>query len=412
MEFLEYSKRVVFVRIWIENSHRVEKIIKSGSLFLFMQVLKANRTFHVEVKVNASYDVKMTTDVFASDNKILIDHITDKKVLFVVDSGIGKVAIAKIKNYITHHRIEANVMIVESGEKVKNGLACALKVIQEADKLGLDRKELMVLVGGGAVLDMAGFAASIIHRGMAHIRIPTTLLSQIDGGVGTKNSVNFFGQKNFIGAFFPAKIVIVDPLFLKTVDDRQIRSGMAEMVKVALIKDCKLFELIEEHYLDVLNRDDSATSHLREIMWRTIIAHLDQISIDPYERNFARPLDYGHEWGHRLETFTNYRLLHGEGVSLGIAIDTFISYQRGLISQADLKRTLQVLENINLPIYDSVLTLKNIWPGLESFRRHLGGELTISLLKNIGEKNDVHDIKQAEVQAAIDYLKERVQLIL
>lgn len=370
-----------------------------------MGILKENRNLHVDIRVNDSYDVQMTTDVFAIDNKILIELIGSKKVFFVVDRGIGKVALARIRNYTTYHKLQAGIIIVEGGEKVKIGLTYVLEVIQEMEKFGIDRKSLMILVGGGAVLDMAGFAASIFHRGVHYIRIPTTLLSQIDGGVGTKNGVNLLGQKNFVGAFFPPKKVIVDPLFLKNLDARQIKLGLAEAVKVALIKDKKLFELIEKYYLDILNKDYSATSQMREIMWRTILAHLSQISIDAYEQKLARPLDFGHEWGHRLEVITKYRLAHGEGVSLGMAVDTFISYQRGLIIQADLTRILRLLKNINLPIYDSVLTLDNLWPGLESFRRHLGGKLTISLLKDIGQKIDIHNIERAEVQAAIDYLR-------
>ncbi|MFA7677223.1 MAG: L-serine ammonia-lyase, iron-sulfur-dependent, subunit alpha, partial [Candidatus Omnitrophota bacterium] len=272
---------------------------------------------------------------------------------------------------------------------------------------GIDRKQVSVLVGGGAVLDMAGFAMSILHRGVRHIRIPSTLLAQIDAGIGTKNAVNFIGQKNFLGVFRTPKIVIVDSSLLSTLSVRQMVAGMAEAVKVSLIKNKVLFELIETNYQDVLRKDSLPESKMQEIMWLTIIAHLEQIHTDPYELELARPLDYGHEWGHRLEMVTNHRLNHGEAVGIGMAIDSYISYKRGYISEKELERILTVLEAIGLPIYDIGITVGAIWPGLESFRRHLGVELTISLLDGIGKKQDVHEINKIEVSSALGYLMNR-----
>ena len=275
----------------------------------------------------------MTMDVLNPDNTLLVSQLNGLKAFFVVDQGIGQEAIARIQAYMDHHRINGRIMQVEGGEDVKDGMTQVNRVIEEAEEFGLDRKQRMVIVGGGAVLDMAGFAASIFHRGVEHIRIPTTLLSQIDAGVGTKNAVNFLGQKNFIGVFKPPQSVLVDPSLLYTLDQRQMRSGMAEAVKVALIKDRELFEMIESKYGDVLGKDFTPASKAKEVMWRTIVAHLGQITTDPFESKLARPLDYGHEWAHRLEVVTNHRLLHGEAVAIGMAIDTFLSHKRGLITE-------------------------------------------------------------------------------
>ncbi len=346
----------------------------------------------------------MYSDVFGRDNTLLREQIGNKKAFFLVDDGIGADAISKLARYIEHYRINAYIKCIQGGEQVKDGLETVLETIDAMESFGIDRKEKVVLVGGGAVLDMGGFAASIAHRGIEHIRIPTTYLAQVDAGIGTKNAVNYLGQKNFIGVFQTPQIVIVDPLFLYTLDERQMRSGMAESVKVALMKDKKLFELVESNYQHVL---DKHLEHqpTREIMWGTIVAHLEQIHTDPYERQLARPLDFGHEWGHRLEIVTDHRLSHGEGVSIGMAIDSYISSKRGYISEDDFGRIIRLLKNIGLPTFDEAATLENIWPGLESFRRHLGGELTISLLGGIGNKRDVHEISKAEVEEALTYLK-------
>ncbi|MCX5667271.1 MAG: 3-dehydroquinate synthase [Candidatus Omnitrophica bacterium] len=386
----------------------VLSLLKDGEKSYPAKEKNPERAFKVGVRPDESFEVKLSIGVFDVSNGLLAGEIGGKKTFFVVDGGVGKALTGKIKAYTERYGINAHIMVVPGGEDMKAGMRHVYRVIREAEKFGIDRKEMMVLVGGGAVLDMAGFAASILHRGVEHIRIPSTLLAQDDAGVGTKNAVNYAGQKNFLGVFQPPKTVIIDPTILSTLDTRQMRSGMAEVVKVSLIKDRGLFEVVEGHYKDVLNNDLSAGSRMKDIIWGTIMAHLGQICTDPYETKLARPLDYGHEWGHRLEMVTDHRLNHGEAVAVGMAIDTHISYARGYISKNELERTLSLLEAIGLPIYDRSATVKNIWPGLESFRRHLGGELTISLLDGIGGKQDVHTILKSETERAISYLKARV----
>ena len=368
--------------------------------------------FRVEIMPDASYSVIMTPGVFDITNEILNQQIDRKKVFYVVDKGVGKGIVNKIRKYNAHYGIQAEIFEVGGGEEMKQSFEWVENVIGQAEEFGIDRQERMVLVGGGAVLDMAGFAASIMHRGVEHIRIPTTLLSQIDAGIGSKNGLNHFGQKNFLGVFYPPQIVLVDPLLLSTLDERQMCSGMAEAIKIGVIKDKGLFELIEKYFKDMLKKDFSDKSRMREIMWLTIKGHLKQIGVDPYEKKNARPLDFGHEWGHRLEVVSGYRLNHGEAVSVGMAIDSYISYERGFINLKEMERVLWLLEDIGLPIYDDVATLENLWPGLESFRRHLGGKLTISLIEGLGNKKDVYSISREEVISALNYLKKRREVHL
>jgi|GEM_PF-673097 len=377
---------------------------------------RAKREYKVEVKPDLNYQVIMTRDVFNPRNRLLIKEIGRRRVLFVIDQSIGRKKILEIRNYMKRHKIEGGFLTLPGGEPVKNEQAGRKNVdaiTGEAERLGLSRKDVFVLVGGGAVLDVAGYAASIFHRGIPYLRIPTTLLAQIDAGIGVKTGINYYGQKNFYGSFYPPQSVLVDPDLLMTLDTRQMRSGFSEAIKVSLMKDKPYFEFIEKHYLDLLNRDFSEASHAEEIMWRSIVDHLEQIRTDPFEKKLARPLDYGHEWGHRLEAVSNYQVTHGEGVAIGMAIDTHISYQRGLLSKnrleakQTLERILTLIENVGLPIYDRRATVENLWPGVESFRRHLGGKLTLSLLKEIGLKKDVHELRPQELRRALNYLKVR-----
>lgn len=371
------------------------------------------RQFHVDVQPDMGYDVSMARDVFKPGNSAIpeaLKAVGATRVLFVVDEGVGPRLLKKIEVFSKQVGIPASFLSMPGGEKAKDGehgLANVDKITRAAEDIHVSRKDAFVIVGGGALLDVAGYAASIFHRGVPYIRVPTTLLGQIDAGIGVKTGINYYNQKNFYGAFYPAKAVLIDPFLLNNLDERQMRSGMAEAVKVSLMKDAAYFELIEKYYQDLLDKKFFEGSQAEEIMWRSVTNHLEQIKTDPFERKLARPLDYGHEWGHRLEAVTHYGITHGEGVAIGMAIDTHISFQRGYISADDLERVLKLLENIGLPIYHEQATSENLWPGLESFRRHLGGKLTISLLGQIGVKKDVHRILKKELSAALEFLQKR-----
>jgi 3-dehydroquinate synthase len=362
--------------------------------------------YKIPIKPDASYTIRMQHNIF-SRPELLDIHCKGKRLFYIIDGGIGDNAIHVIEKHAKRHHAENNLLILKGGEQVKNDIMQLNTVLTRLDEAGLDRKDLVIITGGGAVLDLAGFVCSVFHRGIEHIRIPTTLLSQIDAGIGTKNGINFNGQKNFIGAFFPPKEVIIDPEYLKTLSTRELVAGIAEALKVALIKDKELFEAIEKHYDDIIElRIDDDSSELKRIMWDTIIAHLEQIKTDPYESEIARPLDFGHQWGHRIEILSDHALNHGEAVAIGMAIDSTISYHRGYISENDLKRILKTISNCKLPTYNKNLDAEDLYPGLEDFRKHLGGELTITLLESIGTLKDVHSLEKAELKKAIDYLSE------
>jgi 3-dehydroquinate synthase len=379
----------------------------------------------VEVRPDESYQVVMTRKIFHVGNKLLFDEIRGRKAFFVVDKGIGEDQIKALQNYVIARGIDAdlkkNFFFVKGGERVKNGLGFVQQTLKLAWRAGLDRKSVFVKVGGGAVNDMAGFAASIFHRGADQISIPTTLLAQDDAAIGVKNGVNFFGQKNFLGTFRSQQKVFVDPYFLRTADARMIASGLAEIIKVTLMKDAAGFEFVEKNlkslvHLPWIFKIDPGFTHrgsmehlsiAEEIIFLSIKNHLGQIKTDPKETKLARPLDYGHEWGHRLEMLTKNRLYHGEAVAIGMAIDSFISWKRGYINEAAFERILGVLRAAGLPIYDRAAKAPALWRGLEEFRQHLGGELTISLLKGIGEKQDVHELDRSELEEALRYLKAR-----
>jgi 3-dehydroquinate synthase len=295
---------------------------------------------------------------------------------------------------------------------VKNDPALVLHLLSRFDALGMDRHSFILVIGGGAVLDMACYAAAVAHRGLRVVRMPTTVLSQNDSGVGVKNGVNAFGKKNFLGTFAPPHAVVNDSRFLATLDRRDLLAGMAESVKVALIRDAAFFEWISDR-AEALSA--GAPPAVETLVRRTAELHLAHIAGggDPFETGSARPLDFGHWAAHKLESMTAHRLRHGEAVAIGIALDTLYSARVGLCDASLAERVLGAFSRIGLPTFDPALAARAdsgrliVMDGLTEFREHLGGDLTITLLAGPGRGVEAHAIDEARMAACITELRER-----
>ncbi len=335
----------------------------------------------IRYQSDLSYQVRMTRGIFSSENPLLGNQLADLSWVVVVDKSVGPEMMADIRKKLDDIRRQSGHAIVimeeDGGESIKNERAQDLIRRIHAQATGLQSPVGIVAIGGGALIDAVGFAAARYRRGVPLVRIPTTLLAQIDGSIGAKNAINRkLGDKdeyskNFDGVFATPKIVFVDPTLLRKLPKKIFVAGIAEAIKVALMTDPAYFELIEKHIGDLLKRKFTDHSYAEEIMWLSIVRHLEQIATDPFETKLARPLDFGHEWAHQLETVTRNRLSHGEAVAIGTAIDSHISLQKNLITPEEFARIMRVLRKAGLPIYDSAATVENLWPGLENFRKHL-----------------------------------------
>ena len=301
---------------------------------------------------------------------------------------------------------------VQGGEAVKNHWSRVEEILELVHRHHIDRHNYLVVVGGGALLDMVGLAAATAHRGIRLVRVPTTTLAQDDSGVGVKNGVNAFGKKNFIGTFAPPYAVINDFDLLATLPDRDKRAGYVEAVKVACIRDREFFERLERDAAALAAFEPEAMKHL---IRRSAELHLNHIANggDPFEMGSARPLDFGHWAAHKLEQMSGYRLRHGEAVAIGIALDVLYSVRQGLLAAPAAERILGLLERLGFTLFDPELRTVTasgqygVLEGLEEFREHLGGELTITLLNDIGRGVEVHAMDQDEVRRALDDLETR-----
>ena len=303
----------------------------------------------------------------------------------------------------------AGVHTIVGGEAVKNDWAHVERMLATINESDLDRRSYMVVIGGGAVLDAVGFAAGTAHRGIRLVRLPTTTLGQADSGVGVKNAVNRFGKKNWLGTFAVPWAVINDTTLLASLPDRDFAAGFSEAVKVSLLKSSIAFAGLHRDAARIRNREpavvlpalrNSAEMHLRHIT----------SGGDPFEALEARPLDYGHWSAHRLEGMTNFGVRHGEAVSIGVAIDSvYSSHKHGLPSR-DAERILQTLLNLGLPIDHPALDDSDaLFAGLEEFRQHLGGRLTLTMLHRIGDPLEVHEVDTAAMGRAIRHVRQVAQ---
>jgi 3-dehydroquinate synthase len=296
-------------------------------------------------------------------------------------------------------------MVVPGGERAKNERAILDSMLARIDHERLDRHAFVVAIGGGAMLDMVGYAAAVAHRGVRIVRLPSTVLAQGDSGVGVKCGVNAFGKKNFLGAFAPPFAVVCDARFLETLALRDVCSGMSEAVKVALLKDAPLFEWIVANARDLARGEPELVG---EIVRRSADRHLEHIATsgDPFEMGSARPLDFGHWAAHKLESMTKHALRHGEAVGIGLALDALISRRMGLCAEEVPERTIDVLRALGLSVWhDALGRADRVLEGLEEFREHLGGELTVTMLTAVGAGCEVHEVRAADVRAATDQLR-------
>ena len=367
--------------------------------------------------VKFEYKVYFTSGLFNASNSLFNDFLKGpgiiRKILFVVDEGVGIEIVQQLKEYFRlHHSVQLvpEIVIVPGGEIVKNDTRYFDQILEAVNQHKIDRHSYIAAIGGGSVLDLVGYAAAVSHRGIRHIRIPTTVLSQNDSGIGVKNGINYFGKKNFLGTFAPPIAVFNDELFIDTLSERDYRSGISEAVKVALIKDPEFFEWIENNAGALVKRDREAMNYL---ICRCAELHMQHIAgLDPFESGSSRPLDFGHWSAHKLEQLSNFEVLHGEAVAMGMALDTVYSNLCGYLSDSESQRIIDLLITLGFVLVHPMMDVSDdssaILLGLEEFREHLGGELTIMLLDKIGQGIEVHEIDPEMLKKASHLLSGKI----
>lgn len=378
-----------------------------------------------KIRLEYAHRILFTRHVFAPGNATIRDLLLlDQpakvpRVLIFVDDHVVAANPGLLGEISGYARAQAEVLdlaaepvVIPGGEACKNDFRLVERCWQAINDAALDRHSYVFVIGGGAALDLVCFAASTAHRGIRHVRFPTTTLSQGDGGVGVKNGVNFFGKKNWVGSFAVPHAVVNDFVFLESLPERERRNGIIEAIKVALIRSGAFFHEIEAHADALARLEQSALEH---VVRRSAELHVDHIATsgDPFELGSARPLDFGHWAAHKLEQITQFRVSHGEAVAIGMAVDLMYSARKGIINADTAERVLALIERIGFQTFHRELLAHGksgepvILEGLEEFREHLGGELTVTLVPKIGQKLEVHEMDRDLILAAMQDLRER-----
>lgn len=379
----------------------------------------ASNSFDIEFSAPLKHRLRTTDDVAGRDFAVLSDLLTQfdppaqsknkSRVLLVGESAIQS-QVAAIESRLRSCpdvELVADAEFVDGGESIKSDEHVLRRLLDRINERAMDRRSYIVAIGGGAMLDTVGFAASIAHRGIRLIRIPSTTLAQADSGVGVKNAINYFGKKNWVGTFAVPWAVINDASILTTLPEREFASGFSEAVKVSLLKDSGAFDWLCANAARIRDRDPDAVAHAIDASCRMHLRHITTGG-DPFEVRQARPLDFGHWSAHRLESLTRYQLLHGEAVGIGVAIDCLYSAIKLGFPDVDATRVCDCLESLGMPLWhDAIDPADRLLEGLEEFRQHLGGRLTITMLRRIGDPLDVHEVDTAVMERAIEQLRDR-----
>ena len=380
-------------------------------------------SLHQRFAVVYEYSVHFTTDVFDPTNSTLVEALGKPKrgphqILIAIDEGVVRThpnLLSDIQAFGEHHsellQLVRAPLLLPGGETGKNAEDACRTVQNAIHEHGICRQSFVMAIGGGAFLDFVGYAAATAHRGVRLVRLPTTVLSQDDSGVGVKNSVNAFGKKNFLGTFAPPFAVVNDLSFLNSLPQREWIGGISEAVKVALLKDPAFFDYLELHAEDLVARSELVMQH---VVHRSAELHLLHIGTggDPFEITSSRPLDFRHWSAHKLEPLSNFALSHGEAVAIGVALDTTYSFRMGWLPAEDWDRILSLLRRLgfSLSLPHSMfpqgnLSFEVLLRGLDEFREHLGGKLTITVLHGIGQPFEVHQMDATVIRDAWETLQ-------
>jgi len=381
--------------------------------------------FRQQFTVPFAYPVVFTRGVFDAANVVLRDEIARPeparrhRVAVFLDSGVAEAwpgLAARIEAYAAAHAGSVALVhpprVVPGGEAIKADLGGIRDVMHEIARWGLCRHSYVVAVGGGAVLDAVGFCASLVHRGLRMIRVPTTVLAQNDAGVGVKTGIDTDGGKNTAGTFAPPFAVLNDLDFLATLSDLDWIGGAAEAFKVAILKDRAFFHWLRANAAAIPARDPGV---MERLVVECARLHLDHIRTggDPFESGAARPLDFGHWAAHQLEVMTGYRVRHGQAVAAGIALDSCYARALGWLDAAELESILAALESAGLPLWYPEFDLRGgdgslvLLDGLRKFREHLGGELCVAFPDGIGSRREAGAIDTALVETCLGLLRGR-----
>jgi 3-dehydroquinate synthase len=359
---------------------------------------------HVEADCAHRYPVEIEAGLLERLPEALQALYPTARMVVLTDPRVYELYGARLLERLRDRGIAAESVLLPEGEPHK-AAEQYLGLVEALHRARFDRRALLINLGGGIITDVGGFVAATYMRGVAYINVPTSLLAQLDASIGGKVAVNTPWAKNFLGAFAHPRAVFCDPAVLRTLSNREISAGVAEAIKVAIIGDPELFELLETESDSIRSGQNAAV--LGEVVARAAEGKIAMLAPDPYEKNLRRVLNLGHTFGHPLEVQTGYQqLLHGEAVGFGIAVATEVARARGLCSRTTRDRIFRLLRLYQLPPPISKADLIATCCRLEEIRLVRAGALNFVLPLEIGQVEIVAEVADIEIVRAIQEIAE------
>lgn len=372
---------------------------------------KEYNAWHVKSTRTIQYKVEISLGLFELTNSKLSDFCKNSKeqnsrVVVFIDNNVERLYGDKIKNYLNAKNIDF-IWNKIAGDEVSKNIESVISIAKKISASGLLRRsEKILAIGGGVLMDIVGFTANLYRRGVPYIRIPTTLMGQIDAGIGIKTGINYLDHKNLLGTYYAPEAALIDPEFLRTLSQRHITNGVSEIIKMACIKDVELFELLENN-TDKFTANyfaDFSTIH-QEIMTRAIDSMLKELEPNLWENDLERIVDYGHTFSPSLELKSDPALLHGEAVAVDMALSTGLSFSRGLISKQEAERSIMLIKNSKLPIQHSIFTVSLLEDALKDTIKHRDGLQRVPLMSKLGQAVFVNELGYDDLVSAVKYVK-------
>lgn len=358
------------------------------------------------------HQIILTKDLFLPENSLFCETMQGRAGMIVISSRVDKLYGKKIRQYVAEKlpKMQDNILVIECGEKNKNN-ATIERIIAKADSIRLDRQSPIVGIGGGICTDSCGLTASLFRRGVPHMKIPTTLVGLIDAGIGIKNGINFGSKKNLIGTFSPPEYSLIDHGFLPTLSNRHIICGVAEIIKMGIVVDKDIVTLLDSKGdLLVKTKFQYPVEEATAVIKKSILSMMRELSDNLFEiESYKRAVDFGHTFSPYIESVSNYSILHGEAVSMDMALTCQLAYRLGIFPEATNEELFFLFERLNLPIYSELMEPSHLFESLKSIEAHRGGNLNLVVPTSIGAHTFINkdDFGLSLLKEALDDLQKR-----
>ena len=364
------------------------------------------RTWSVKAELPISFTVKYSSDIFNTTNQDLLSYGDSQRRLVVIDKTVYEIYKTELHNYFDKHKVQLELFVLDAIEENKDWKHTD-EVLKFFERVGVLRREPIVAIGGGVLLDLVGFCCSIYRRGIPYIKIPTTLLAIVDASVGVKVAANHLERRNRIGAYYPPIATFLDKKFIKTQNDRDIVNGIAEIFKLAVIKSEELFVLLEENYEQLINEKFQFGAVPVRVINLAITGMIEELAPNLWEKKLDRCVDFGHSFGPLIEMQNLPNLYHGEAVVLDCLYSSCIAEVRGFITMDQLRRIFKCAKNLKLPTWhEDFSKVRLLESALEDTKKHRNGNQYLPVPMGIGQYTMLNNVTVDELRLAADLFEE------